>query len=54
LPDTLAAGMDPTFRPFSFKTADGTIAGFDVDYLIYLTGRTVSVLSDTIKKRFLC
>jgi ABC-type amino acid transport substrate-binding protein len=49
LPDTVVAAMDPTFRPFSFKTADGTIAGFDVDYLSNLAGRTVSVLSDTIK-----
>jgi len=39
LPDTVVAGMDPTFRPFSFKTADKKIAGFDVDYLSYLAAR---------------
>jgi len=39
LTDTVVAGMDPKFRPFSFKTADKKIAGFDVDYLSYLAGR---------------
>ncbi|MGJ8711864.1 transporter substrate-binding domain-containing protein, partial [Pantoea agglomerans] len=28
---TLRFGVDPTFPPFEFKAADGSLQGFDVD-----------------------
>jgi hypothetical protein len=42
LPDTVVAAMDPTFRPFSFKTADGTIAQ-QMEQLLVLTWITSAI-----------